>query len=188
MIWKKHAGIDPIAISHSTAPTSTSTKSTSNTKEQAINKQDNASSASTLTSSSTKNGGPGIHGSIIQDQDNRSDIFPKIPSSVKAFAFKRSASDNNDFKLGQELAMRHENQIQHTVKTKIFRHIKFIKSDAELCDLEKGSLAYIVMEANYVQQELRTGFWSVAKTTVSKQITECRQQMNTKVKKAWFSK
>jgi hypothetical protein len=101
--------------------------------EQAINKQDNASSASTLTSSTT-NGGADDHGRISQDQDNR--IIPMIPSSIKAFAFKRSACDDKNFKLGQELAMRNENQIQHTVNTKTFCHIKFIKSDAELCDLE----------------------------------------------------
>jgi hypothetical protein len=96
--------------------------------------------------------------------------------------------DAQHYVAGQALAVREDVQIIRTIKTKIFKHMKYIQSESELSNTSAGTLGAVIMDDLHIEEHLRAGFWSVAKNLVYKQIAEERQQVNTKLKKAWFSK
>lgn len=147
---------------------------------------DNANMTTTKDSATTESSRNVIDPN--QDDDDDDDDTPlSAVSLVRAFG-----SGNSRFNEGVAMAKDKGNQLilAAVVKNDIFPQLKIINDDAELNDTSDNSLANVIMDKVNVPQDdgCRSGFWSTVKYAVNKQLGNLRQQVNSKLRTAYFSK
>ena len=119
---------------------------------------------------------------------SRSTNIPPHPPPPPLVNNSQVLSQEQLFQEGISLANHSAPMIKQVLKNLIFAHYKYCAGESKLEDTGEGSLASTIMNYLNVQDDKREGFWSSAKGMVLNCLSNQRQQVNSKLKAAYWSK
>jgi hypothetical protein len=170
------AGLGQLTNKYSTSVSATSTSSGDVGGGESIDGDDSASPRGDL-----------VKETIAAKNDCAQDDISPVDHSVLAL---HPVFGDSAFEAGVVMASAQRTllTLKDVVRREIFPHCKVVQSDEDLNDMSQHSLASVIMDKLNVHDTLRSGFWATVKYKVNKQLAHLRQQVNSKLRAAYFSK